>query len=369
MSEYKRFISYIYAYDRGIKSKNVGFAKIESRNGQCKLLVNLKGAYAASGKEQEIFLFRRKGEQIVGTRMGSFIIRNGMGEFRDYADAANIKKSGYSLEEMNGLFIRNREDDGHVYASGWDDHILNVNLFQPENENAAEIFPEEEVKPSETIKAPGEVKPSEIIKTLEEVKPSETIKVPEEVKSLEVQKKEESIREKVMEVQKEKETERKPVLSIGEPDIYRKEEPLHAAELYQNKKEARTVEIQDLEKQGNTEYDSLWECLMGQFPKVVAFEDEPQIICLKIDLKDIELLPKKYWILGNNSFLLHGFYNFRYLILAKLGEKEHMLGIPGMYHNNERFMAAMFGFDHFKPVKSYKQLTGQFGYWYQLITL
>ena len=38
MSNYRRLISYIYAYEGGIKGKNVGFAKLEVRNGQCKIL-------------------------------------------------------------------------------------------------------------------------------------------------------------------------------------------------------------------------------------------------------------------------------------------------------------------------------------------
>lgn len=116
-------------------------------------------------------------------------------------------------------------------------------------------------------------------------------------------------------------------------------------------------------------HNGLWDRLENIFPKVVAFEDEAEIPCLKIDLKDLEYLPRENWGLANNSFLLHGYYNFRYLILAKLGDKQYLIGVPGMYHNNERFMAAMFGFDHFKPVKNFKPLTGHFGYWYQWIRL
>ena len=48
MSEYQRFVSYIYAYNGEVKNKNVGFAKVEARNGQCKLLISLKGAYGLS---------------------------------------------------------------------------------------------------------------------------------------------------------------------------------------------------------------------------------------------------------------------------------------------------------------------------------
>ena len=34
MADYKRLVSYIYAYPGGVRDKNVGFAKAEVRNGQ-----------------------------------------------------------------------------------------------------------------------------------------------------------------------------------------------------------------------------------------------------------------------------------------------------------------------------------------------
>ena len=42
MSNYQRLISYIYTYESGLKGKNVGFAKLETRNSQCRLTVNVK---------------------------------------------------------------------------------------------------------------------------------------------------------------------------------------------------------------------------------------------------------------------------------------------------------------------------------------
>ena len=42
MIEYKRFISYMYIYKKGYKDANVGFVKVESKNGVCRLSVNIK---------------------------------------------------------------------------------------------------------------------------------------------------------------------------------------------------------------------------------------------------------------------------------------------------------------------------------------
>ena len=46
MAGYRRLISYIYAYEGEEKGKNIGFAKLEARNGQCRLSINVKKIYA-----------------------------------------------------------------------------------------------------------------------------------------------------------------------------------------------------------------------------------------------------------------------------------------------------------------------------------
>ena len=55
MAEYRRFISYIYAYEGDMKTKNVGFAKIEARSGQCRISISIKGAYECSGQELDLY--------------------------------------------------------------------------------------------------------------------------------------------------------------------------------------------------------------------------------------------------------------------------------------------------------------------------
>ena len=43
MSDYRRFVSYIYAYKNGKKERNVGFAKVEVRAGRLKMNIQLDG--------------------------------------------------------------------------------------------------------------------------------------------------------------------------------------------------------------------------------------------------------------------------------------------------------------------------------------
>lgn len=72
-----------------------------------------------------------------------------------------------------------------------------------------------------------------------------------------------------------------------------------------------------------------------------------EVSAIRIELKDLRELPKQYWYLGNNSFLLHGFFNYRYLLLGKLPDERWFLGVPGVYQKQERVMAAIFGFPGF----------------------
>ncbi len=91
----------------------------------------------------------------------------------------------------------------------------------------------------------------------------------------------------------------------------------------------------------------------------------------KIDIQGIRTLPKRNWYLCNNSFLLHGFFNYHYLIVKEKeceGQKKQYLGVPGYYERQEKVMAMMFGFPEFEteegtePVKE-----GTFGYWLCLL--
>lgn len=112
----------------------------------------------------------------------------------------------------------------------------------------------------------------------------------------------------------------------------------------------------------------VWDFFEKTYPKIQAFDSEYGCRILVIKPQDIGLLPRETWIYGNNSFLLHGYYNYRYLILARLenpnGAPRYLLGIPGHYYSNEKYMASMFGFPNFVLSKKQPTQDGRFGYWY-----
>ena len=120
-------------------------------------------------------------------------------------------------------------------------------------------------------------------------------------------------------------------------------------------------------------HDLIWEKLKHEHTRILAFDYEDGCEILTIKPQDIGILPRETWVFGNNSFLLHGYYNYRYLILAKLfnpqGDPRYILGIPGHFYSNERYMASMFGFPNFVLSKEQPAEDGRFGFWYTDIKL
>ena len=127
------------------------------------------------------------------------------------------------------------------------------------------------------------------------------------------------------------------------------------------------------EDQDEAPHDLIWEKLKREHTRILAFDYEDGCEILTIKPQDIGILPRDTWVYGNNSFLLHGYYNYRYLILAKLlnpsGMPRYLLGIPGHYYSNERYMASMFGFPNFVLSKDQPMEDGRFGFWYTDIKL
>lgn len=107
-----------------------------------------------------------------------------------------------------------------------------------------------------------------------------------------------------------------------------------------------------------------WEQILDTFEKIHPYGDER--VYIKLEPKDFVILQSKYQHLVNNSFLLHGFYNYRYIILGK--EDDFYLGVPGVFYEREKMVALMFGFEAFEcPGGNVK--AGEFGYYLRKVEL
>ena len=121
MSDYRRLISYIYAYEGGKKGKNIGFAKIDMRGPQCRIQVNVKKVYVGSS-DVGVYLLHAGGELL----LGRIFIRGGAGEFRTQIQSENVDGSGLRVDDCYGLTIHELENAWQSYTTIWEDAVAPV---------------------------------------------------------------------------------------------------------------------------------------------------------------------------------------------------------------------------------------------------
>ena len=447
MSAYHRLISYIYAYEGGIKGKNTGFAKLETRGTSCRIQVSVRRVFAG-GSPIGVYLLAGQEE----IRIGTLFVRGGNGEFRAVVNCENIEGSGCNMEECCGLTLHETDSAWRAYTTIWEDAVAHAAEVELADVTAEKVREQEAEKEEATRKlaenVSGEVNSASVGKekldeaseltrsgemesqdTSTETEKKEAVNInetdfgisqpqPEKledsnleifedtetmeavpdisetsdhqeveiVQEAQTETPQESFQESNQEAQtetpqessqesfQEAQTEarrkdsqestrevRKEALPDSPPDHQEAFQPGS-----QNQKQPQPDSSKEFSKEDPAE--SLWNRLRAAYPKVTAFECADGCEILVIKPQDIGLLPRENWVYGNNSFLLHGYYNYRYLILARLGKPgergRYILGVPGHYGNNEKYMAAMFGFDRFVRSTRQPPRDSRFGYWY-----
>ena len=447
MSAYHRLISYIYAYEGGIKGKNTGFAKLETRGTSCRIQVSVRRVFAG-GSPIGVYLLAGQEE----IRIGTLFVRGGNGEFRAVVNCENIEGSGCNMEECCGLTLHETDSAWRAYTTIWEDAVAHAAEVELADVTAEKVREQEAEKEEATRKlaenVSGEVnsasvgeekldEASELTRSREmesqdtstETEKKEAVNInetdfgisqpqPEKledsnleifedtetmeavpdisetsdhqeaevVQETQTETPQESFQESTQEVQtetpkesfqesyQEAQTEARRKDSQESTREVRKEalpdSPPDHQEAFQSDSQNQKQPQPDSSKEFSKEdpAESLWNRLRAAYPKVTAFECADGCEILVIKPQDIGLLPRENWVYGNNSFLLHGYYNYRYLILARLGKPgergRYILGVPGHYGNNEKYMAAMFGFDRFARPPRQPPRDSRFGYWY-----
>jgi hypothetical protein len=106
-----------------------------------------------------------------------------------------------------------------------------------------------------------------------------------------------------------------------------------------------------------------WKQLSYLYPHIAPFQDDRDF--LSIGPNDFVILHRSFHKLVNNSFLLHGYYNYDHLILVRRIKRnmEHFyIGVPGNFYEKETQVAIMYGFESFE-CKTEPAQEGDFGYY------
>ena len=309
----KRFIRYLYEYEGNQKKRNVGFVKVEQDGKETTISVHGKGLCGKSNENISCYLIKLDSE------MGNILfvpageIQIGMiscGGCFCYTE--ELIRAGYGKTEQSVGQTCEKKDD-----------ICGLGLGDPKEAFYVALWNEEMYGDLDIAKA----------KVFQEF---DSDKTAEESKSIK------NIDEKEAEVETQfgddEETEN---LEEEQPEKKDQETVEESSEKKDLKKDDRDIDLQNFRRQ-----------------------------IMKIQRGEISILPRCEWKLANNNFLLHGYYNYRHLVLIDEGN-QLKLGVPGIYHEREARAAATFGFPEFiaeadvnvtlEPQE--RNENQQFGYW------
>lgn len=393
MADYKRLVSYIYAYPGGVRDKNVGFAKAEVRNGQFKLTVSVKGVYTDTPELFGVYVMvDGKKHQPGGftlLKTGTVMVNQGIGQYQDLFNPMNINQSGYTFEDISGIALARENEDFYRMFSLWEDCILNtedITFAQPEAAAASNPVAQadsEEVSVKEQVnRTTGQEAERKSVEMSGNVRESETVRRNAEDVS------ENEVEDVVEAAVTSKPATPESAQSDGQQTDLQQEtaqmkaQQVRAMEavqelLFRNTNPQGTM-TQNTKLQHTTPQNAKPQEEMPAFEKVFinrdfidAFEDDYFYDCVEVTPELLKQLPIEDDAVVNNSFLVHGYYNFKHILFGKVCENDnntrYFIGVPGMYCNRERFMASMFGFCNFKKSHRSDYSNPYFGYWYQEI--
>lgn len=130
MTGYKREISYIYFYRRDEKEKNVGFAGVDVRENVCKVIISLKTPYEYLDGRLQAYLFVCEDDKLIGINIGSFEPVDNICKYKRIINGNNIENTGYSMNEISGVYIFNKEHPQYIFASSWDEKEIIGKKFE-----------------------------------------------------------------------------------------------------------------------------------------------------------------------------------------------------------------------------------------------
>ena len=272
----KRFVTYLYEYERTIRGRNVGFIRNDIRNDCCRMEIHIRGLERIKEKAP-IFIIVRDSE-CIGIPAGEVVISQGVGNACLELRGNRIGKTDYSVNNIQAVIVR--------YNGG--KMLMGCYVQHPAGDLLSGTFTKWEAQAT-------------------------------------------------------------PASPTPDPDAARGVDS-NSGDLYPNSQNDLGIESNsgDLYPYANNSQGT-----EAKAEEICPTSEEAaqSPIYKRIAITDIRSLPSRNWHLCNNSFLVHGFFCYHYLILKTInapdGAKMY-LGVPGIYASQERMMALLFGFNDFE---------------------
>ena len=282
----KRFVTYLYEYDRTIRGRNVGFIRNDIRNDRCLMDIHIRGLERIKEKAP-IYLIVRDGE-CIGIPAGEIVISQGIGNAFLELPGNRIGKTNYNSSDIQAVIVR--------YGNG--KMLLGSYVQHPASDLLSGTFTKWEAQA-----------------------------IPES-------------------------PEPDPNAARGENDDSGSIRPVSEIPRGQNDDSGSIRPVSEISRGQNDDFDSIRpDALSQQSTEAHAEEKLCPPTYKRIAITDIRSLPSRNWHLCSNSFLVHGFFCYHYLILKTVNAPDGTqiyLGVPGIYASQERMMALLFGFNDFE---------------------
>ena len=289
----KRFVTYLYEYDRTIRGRNVGFIRNDIRNDCCRMEIHIRGLERIKEKAP-IFIIVRDSE-CIGIPAGEVVISQGVGNACLELRGNRIGKTDYSVNNIQAVIVR--------YNGG--KMLMGCYVQHPAGDLLSGTFTkwEAQATPASPTPDPGAARSVDINSS--DLYPNSRSDLGMENDSADLYPKNPN--------------------NLGTES--------NSGDLYPYANNSQGTEAKAEEICPTSE------------------EAAQSPIYKRIAITDIRSLPSRNWHLCNNSFLVHGFFCYHYLILKTInapdGAKMY-LGVPGIYASQERMMALLFGFNDFE---------------------
>lgn len=395
---FQKKIIYLDYVERENKIKNGGVIKWEARGEESRVQIHIRGLYPTDSCRGELMLLS-EGE---GYPADTIYLQYGTAEYAGIWHNENLAGTGIPYEGCDGIIIKLSET--RFLRGIWRNR-------EKQKTEAPETAPQNEPEPAMLAAAQTAEESMAVVQTMGPVSAAQTVLDAYDDTVLEPQPMpgNEEMRqdEPGVEVQPMPEAEEmqqdaapageiqpdlpphEPATEVPQPmpetEEPRQDEPgaeeqpepqqaiLPAEEEAQSHEEEPVTEAPYLRSQRKMQAGQIspnkWEQLNRIYPKIQPFGDVREY--LSIAPCDFVILSEHYQEMVQNSFLLHGYYNYGHLILTKIKEgidDNYYLGVPGVYYEREKQAALLFGFEGFEGDGDAVQ-DGSFGYYMKRVEI
>ncbi|MBD5529543.1 MAG: hypothetical protein HDR02_14240 [Lachnospiraceae bacterium] len=386
---YDKQIRYIDYLENGEKKRNCGYVKVTVTDSRLLLEMRIRDLYETDDVTSEVVVEGGGAEH----RVGTVLIRQGIGSF--LWECKDREREGEELElgenlsygQLERIYVqlsprrslrcvwRTVENPKPNMTEPEQEDAVRAeepDMAEPEQENAAqerepdveEPVEEDAVRTEEPDMAEPEQEHAVGAEEPDMTEPEQGDTVRAKESDMAEPEQESAVQEREPDVEEPVEVISAPAVHIAEEAGAAQPQQIPPEESIPPEQEIPLERPQALKTPHMTFMsEDKWQQLQKIHPHIRPFQDEREYLSLRPE--DFVILHSSAYRLVQNSFLLHGYFNYDHLILTRVsqkGENQYYIGVPGNFFEKEKQVAIMYGFESFE-CRQEPAREGEFGYY------